>query len=297
LKTAKVSICIPAYQRPDTFRRTLRSVLIQSFDDYEIIITDDSSDNAVAEVVKDFLPNSKINYYKNVERKGTPENWNEAIRRARGDYIKLLHHDDWFKDNDGLGNLLASVEKSPDAILGFCACEVCKPDGSFSYLHAPTARQLSGLKRTPYCLFGNNFIGSPSVTIFRKLSMLEFDRALQWTVDVDFYIRLLNQPSKFAYCEKPLICTNGGDLLQVSAHCSGNRAVEVPEWLHLYQKFSPFQRMKSANLLFLWRLFREYDIRSREDLIACGATSHIPAILSTLLATNRLAHCFFERRK
>ena len=41
-------------------------------------------------------------YYKNIKVLGTPENWNESIRKAKGAWIKLMHDDDWFANENSL---------------------------------------------------------------------------------------------------------------------------------------------------------------------------------------------------
>jgi glycosyltransferase involved in cell wall biosynthesis len=288
LKPPIVSICIPAFERPDMFRRSLQSVLAQTFDDYEIIITDDSSNDSIKSSVQEFLPDERIKYIKNRDHKGSPENWNESIRHARGEYIKVLHHDDWFKDKESLGALMCLVDKNSDAALWFCACDACNPDGTFSYSHTPTAAQLKTLSRNPDCLFGNNFIGSPSVTVFRKSCGLTFDPELQWAVDVDFYIRTLRNSPGFAYCERPLVCITAGDKAQVSARCLDNKRIEIQEWFHLYRKLEKRDIFQSSFLPFLWQLIRKYDIRSSRDLVECGIKAPLPVIISFLLLTNRL---------
>ena len=44
----KVSICVPAYKNPVGVERLLESVKVQSFTDYEVVVTDDSPDGSVA---------------------------------------------------------------------------------------------------------------------------------------------------------------------------------------------------------------------------------------------------------
>jgi glycosyltransferase involved in cell wall biosynthesis len=83
----KVSICIPTYKQPDCFKRAISSVLMQTYEDYEIIITDDSPDDSISDALKDFNDN-RIKYFKNIERKGSHENFNVAIDYSKGEYIK-----------------------------------------------------------------------------------------------------------------------------------------------------------------------------------------------------------------
>ena len=115
----KVSICIPAYNQPTNLRRALESVFLQSFKDYEVIITDDSLDNSVSIVADEFGQHTNLRYYKNKTRKDTPENWNEAVRLASGELIKILHHDDWFSDENSLADFVKMLDRNPEVDFGF----------------------------------------------------------------------------------------------------------------------------------------------------------------------------------
>jgi glycosyltransferase involved in cell wall biosynthesis len=107
----KVSICIPAYKQVQFLRVTLESILSQRFTDYEVNITDDSPDDSVEQLVKEFLLDGRIRYSHNPKQLGSPENWNECIRSARGELIKIMHHDDHFTDADSLGRFVDMLQK------------------------------------------------------------------------------------------------------------------------------------------------------------------------------------------
>ena len=87
----KVSICVPAYKNPVGVERLLESVKVQSFTDYEVVVTDDSPDGSVEEVVRRAEVPGMV-YVRNAVRKGATGNWNEAVRHASGEYIKIMHH-------------------------------------------------------------------------------------------------------------------------------------------------------------------------------------------------------------
>src|SRR5438067_7973037 len=97
----KVSVCIPTFRQPECFRRALVSVLEQEFADLEVIVTDDSLNDDIMSVVQE-ASDPRIIYVKNEVRLGPPLNWNEGIHLARGEYIKVLHHDDWLAQRDAL---------------------------------------------------------------------------------------------------------------------------------------------------------------------------------------------------
>ena len=87
-----VSLCIPTYNQVDSLRKVLDSIAAQDFGDYEIIITDDSPGDSISQLLREYSFKGEVRYFKNSVRKGSPENWNQAIHHASGDYIKVLHH-------------------------------------------------------------------------------------------------------------------------------------------------------------------------------------------------------------
>src|SRR5215213_9554314 len=97
-----ISICIPAFKRVEYLARLLDSVKKQRFRDFEVIITDDSPAEEVRNLAEKYRYDFELKYSKNASPLGTPENWNAAIRQARGEWIKLMHDDDWFRNEDSL---------------------------------------------------------------------------------------------------------------------------------------------------------------------------------------------------
>ena len=105
------SICIPAYKRPENIDRLLSSILIQTFNDYEVIITDDSGDDSLKDVLEKYS-NLPIKYFRNEKPLGTPANWNYSISLAKGEWIKIMHEDDWFADERSLAFFAEATSKN-----------------------------------------------------------------------------------------------------------------------------------------------------------------------------------------
>lgn len=89
----KFSILIPSYNGEKIIEETLRSILAQSFSDYEIIVSDDASKDKTEEIVKS-LHNPKIKFFRNKKNLGYPGNLNEALKYANGEIIYLMGQDD-----------------------------------------------------------------------------------------------------------------------------------------------------------------------------------------------------------
>lgn len=191
----KVSICIPAYNSPETVQRLLDSIFVQTFTDYEVIVSDDSSNGTVESVVKAYS-DKHISYYHNEKPLGTPENWNNAVRKAKGEYIKLMHHDDWFVDENALEIMVDEMEMSGSDFV------FCQSDGECP--NRPTDNEVTFYagEKLPYLLI-RNIIGAPSATMYKKTA-LEYDSSIKYYVDVDFYIQYLSE-RKFRYIPKELV--------------------------------------------------------------------------------------------
>ena len=90
-----VSIVIPAYNAEKYIEKTVRSVLRQTYIDYEIVIVDDCSSDKTYSIVQDLAQEDKrIKCYQNEKNQGVANTRNYAIAQSKGKYIALLDADD-----------------------------------------------------------------------------------------------------------------------------------------------------------------------------------------------------------
>lgn len=93
-KKPKVSVCLPTYGRAKVLPMVIRSVLSQTYEDFEVFISDDASPDNTGEVVNSFK-DPRIRYHRNKRNLGVRENWNFAVKGARGEYVLKLDDDDY----------------------------------------------------------------------------------------------------------------------------------------------------------------------------------------------------------
>ena len=93
----KVSVIITTYNRAALLPRAIRSVLAQTYENYELIVVDDCSTDDTPEVVQRFV-DSRIRAVRHADNMGHSAALNTGIRLARGEYIAFLDDDDEWVD-------------------------------------------------------------------------------------------------------------------------------------------------------------------------------------------------------
>jgi len=156
-------------------KRNLDSIVKQKFDDYEIIVSDDSEDDVLKKAIEKY----PIKYFKNDGDKGMANNTNNAMDLAQGDLIKILYQDDYFYDETSLGKMVRAFSRKTTWVASGC-------------VHTVDGKTLVNA-HYPYYSHSENTIGSPSVTMFRRLIKERFDPQFSWVLDLDLYRRIFEK--------------------------------------------------------------------------------------------------------
>ncbi len=260
-----------------TLKRAVESILIQEETDYEIIITDDSLSDSVKNIFESFKSVTHLRYIKNHQPLGTPDNWNESIRQAKGKYIKLLHHDDWFADSSALKKMVNLLEVNPTVDFAFCGSCLCDSSGKQLRIFQTPEKRVKSFFRNPSTQIGKSMIGVPSATIFRRTAFIPFDRNFKWVVDVDFYIAQAKKNSNIAFTQEPLVCVTIESENQVTSSCSFE--IQAREWLRLIRKWQlPY------NLVILSYLLQLFKRATPEEMVLVKADFiQVPLIIRIII--------------
>jgi glycosyltransferase involved in cell wall biosynthesis len=270
----KISICIPAYKRPENIARLLDSIAMQTFKDFEVVITDDSPDDSVKNIISNYsqLP---LRYYKNSPALGTPANWNYGISLANGEWIKMMHDDDWFSNDDSLQKFDSKTKENIPFIFS-------RYENIFETGHQESPAFPESWKQriiqNPMTLISTNVIGPPSVTLIHHSIKETYDPDMKWRVDIDYYIRLLNKYKVYALINEPLINVGIGSS-QVTNSCINQPEVELSEGLSLLKKngVAPLRNLMVYDAW--WRILRNTNTRRKEQLYSVGKTSEWPEVI------------------
>lgn len=96
----KFSIITVSYNSQKTIERTIKSILSQSFKDFEYIIIDGASTDRTMDVVKFYETRfeGRLRYFSEPD-KGIYDAMNKGIRMSKGDIIGIVNSDDWLDEN------------------------------------------------------------------------------------------------------------------------------------------------------------------------------------------------------
>ena len=89
-----VSIVMPSYNTASYIVKSIQSVINQTYSKWELLIVDDGSTDTTDEIIKPFLNDKRIRYWKNKENSGPAFSRNLALREAKGRWIAFLDSDD-----------------------------------------------------------------------------------------------------------------------------------------------------------------------------------------------------------
>lgn len=112
-----ISVIIPAYNASKTIKKAIKSVLTQTYTDFELIIVDDgSTDNTLALCLNIAQKNEKITLI-HQDNKGLVKARIEGIRHAKGEYVFFLDADDWVSTRAIESLINASENETADVVV------------------------------------------------------------------------------------------------------------------------------------------------------------------------------------
>jgi glycosyltransferase involved in cell wall biosynthesis len=96
-KNPRVSIGMPVYNGEKFIKIAIESILAQSFQDFELIISDNASSDHTQEICNAYIKlDSRIHYNRNTENYGASKNYIRVYKLSRGEYFRWANHDDYF---------------------------------------------------------------------------------------------------------------------------------------------------------------------------------------------------------
>jgi len=218
------SVVIPVYNRAALLRETLQSVLLQTEQDFEIVVVDDGSSDDPGRTVGEFA-DPRIVFVRQ-ENKGGGAARNTGIAAARGRYVAFLDSDDRFLPHH-LAAMRRLLENAPGTA-GYARIIADRGAGRTT-LKPPRALR-AGEDMATYLLCDRGFL--PTSTIVVEVSLaraVRFHENLPAAEDTDFAIRAALMGARFVMAEQPgVVWRDVGDPNRLSA---GRRCASMKAWI------------------------------------------------------------------
>ncbi|MDH2924234.1 GT2 family glycosyltransferase [Nicoletella semolina] len=218
------SIIIPSYNRVNEIPALLNSLMLQKRQNFEVIIIDDCSNEAVK--LSQEYPFS-VNVIRNQQNLGAAQSRNVGVYYARYDWLLFLDDDDRFR-SDKTAVLATVIENNPNANFIYHKAECVMVNENFHYLTRPLAENEISLNTM---LQANKIGGIPMIAI-RKSFFIEvegFSKNLLSLEDYEFILKLIASNKLNAkYIDEALtICTFHTKRASVSTNTmQTNNAIE-----------------------------------------------------------------------
>ena len=193
-----ISVAIPTFRRPDMVRRAVDSVLNQEFSDWEVVVSDDEGpEGASWGILSEYArKDPRIRVVENRRGRGQVENTNNAMLACAGDWIKLLHDDDWLAEG-ALETFAQLASAHPTAAFLTCASNMVE-EGRIHYRRGGRIAVYSSQQ----CLTDLYLVGTTRVlgiipstllinsNVIQAGCLMRTYKSIAWGVDQLFFVDL-----------------------------------------------------------------------------------------------------------
>jgi cellulose synthase/poly-beta-1,6-N-acetylglucosamine synthase-like glycosyltransferase len=189
----KISVCVPTFNSAAYIRDCLESVLIQKGAEFELIVSDNASEDGSWEIIRSFS-DPRVRVFRSEQNRGMAANFNRTLHSASGEYVKLLCADDLLEP--GALELQARfLDENPEITMVTGATRLIdsnsKVCGVKRYFGRPV--KIDALNLRALSLIHGNVVGEPSAVLFRRETWLRagpFRTGLATLIDLDMWLRL-----------------------------------------------------------------------------------------------------------
>ena len=116
--SVKVSICIPAYNQPQYIIQCIESALAQDYENIEIVVNDDSTNDETKKLLLKYSDVKKFRYYKTTDNIGRVANYRKLLYEyAKGDWVVMLDGDDYYIDQCYISKAVSLIKENNTVVL------------------------------------------------------------------------------------------------------------------------------------------------------------------------------------
>lgn len=206
----KLSIIVPVYNIENYIERCVRTILAQTFKDFELILIDDGSVDTSGELCDKLAKEDKRIYVIHKSNGGVSSARNYGLKIARGKYIMFCDGDDYVR-TEWCQCMVDIMNKNDNASMGICGYQFVdvQSDEILGNINYSEQDFICESKAAFWQIYMKNLLSMPWNKIYRtdivKENNIEFDESLQYNEDLLFVLEYIKKSSSgFAICNSPL---------------------------------------------------------------------------------------------
>lgn len=211
-----VSVVVVAYRSADTIVKTLESIRNQTYEDIELIVSDDCSPDETVTIARRWIADNQPAFracglVTAKQNTGIPGNINRALRRANGMYVKILAADDCMAP-DAIAEYVRFCEANPKALPIARVKLLAEAQTDVSSVQAYCDR-CCVLSRKAYeeqyhMLLKQNWIVAPAASFYPIEALRElggYDERYRWFEDYPMNLALMHEGYRWGFVDKELV--------------------------------------------------------------------------------------------
>jgi glycosyltransferase involved in cell wall biosynthesis len=206
-----VSIFIPSYNAAAYLEETIRGIVDQTFQDWDLVVVDNASTDSTPDILLRLaaeLRDPRIRFLTNQNTLSMVENWNIGLQHTKGEFIKMICADD-IPAKDCLARQVRALREHPRAILASGARMIINSQGKKLFVRNGVGGTgiYNGKDIIHKCIkAATNIIGDPVCTMWRRSATIQlglFDTSVFYCTDMEYWLRLLSVGDLY-YDSKPV---------------------------------------------------------------------------------------------
>lgn len=159
----RVSVGLPVFNGERFFEETLDSLLTQTFEDFELIISDNASTDRTQEICQAYAARDRrIRYYRNGQNRGATWNFNHVFELSTGEYFRWAAHDDLCAP-ELLERCVELLDTDISAVLSYCKTRLIDEHGKMVRNLVVNSNVRSS---KPYKRFLSSVFSPPQIQVF-----------------------------------------------------------------------------------------------------------------------------------
>lgn len=171
MQSPLVSVIIPNFNHAQYLNRRIKSVLSQTYSNFEVILLDDFSNDNSGAIIESYRSDQRFSHiiYNEVNSGNTFLQWSKGISLSKGEYVWIAESDDWCEPSF-LENIIFGMLQNKNCVVGYCQSYYVKGENEIIWQssHTSLSEFIGGTEFISKYMMSNTAIYNASMAVWKK---------------------------------------------------------------------------------------------------------------------------------